>query len=88
MKELLKYFLKIKIIIGGSHSAIQLMETVQHITFQFGHILMRHTRRVIIVVQIAEQKADGVAQLAVGIHIGLDDSARRVSLPGPSTGSQ
>ena len=60
-------------LVGSPHLAIELGQPVQHELLELGHVAEIHGIVRAVMGQIADQPAHGVAQLAIGIHRGLDD---------------
>src|SRR3546814_3955303 len=68
--------LEVERVITVAHQSIEFRKTVQHQLFEFGQIGIGDLLA-LIMGERAEHPADGVAQLAVGVDIRLDDRLAR-----------
>ena len=72
LKNRMKRLFKVISLIGLTHQLIKLIKPMQNHPLQLRHIFIRNTQCLIIMMQIAQQKPQRVAQLAIAIHTGLD----------------
>ena len=65
--------LEVVVVVAGAHHFIELGQARQHIALELGHVRVSHGEAWPVMGEIAEQEAQRVSELAVGLDIGLDD---------------
>ena len=65
--------MEIEIVARPADEPVELAEPMQHPTLQLGHPAHWHAFGFVELREVAEQEAQGVAELPVGVHLRLDD---------------